>query len=210
MAQTVYYAAMSLDGFIADRDENLEWLTKFDGPGYAGDAVPAGPTEGSYQRFLADVGALVMGSKTYEFILGESWPYGDMPTWVLTTRKLPAIDGAGGLRFASGPVVEAHAEAAAAAGGKDVWLVGGGNVATQCLEAGLLDLVRVTIVPVLLGDGLPLFAGPVEPMGLLAVTPYGNGMVELTYEVPARAEAPEPAARPRSRPPRPAPPASGE
>lgn len=189
--RTIYYAAMSLDGYIADRDENLEWLTKFAGPGYAGAGVPADPMEGSYQRFLADVGALVMGSRTYEFILGESWPYGDMPTWVLTSRELPAIDGAGGLRFASGPLTAVHRDAVAAAAGKDVWLVGGGDLATQYLAAGLLDLVRVTIVPLVLGDGLPLFAGPVAPMGLLAVTPYGNGMVELTYEVT------EPAARSR-------------
>ena len=183
MARTVYYAAMSLDGYIADLDENLEWLTGFDGPGYARDDAPGGPMEGSYQRFLADVGALVMGSKTYEFILGQSWAYGDLPVWVLTSRDLPAVGEARGLRFASGSVTAIHDEAMEAAAGKDLWVVGGGNVASQYLEAGLLDVVRVTIVPVALGDGLPLFADPVAPMRLLAVTPYGNGMVELTYEV---------------------------
>ena len=183
MARTVYYAAMSLDGYIADLDENLEWLTGFDGPGYARDDAPGGPMEGSYQRFLADVGALVMGSKTYEFILGQSWAYGDLPVWVLTSRDLPAVGEASGLRFASGSVTAIHDEAMEAAAGKDLWVVGGGNVASQYLEAGLLDVVRVTIVPVALGDGLPLFADPVPPMRLLAVTPYGNGMVELTYEV---------------------------
>jgi dihydrofolate reductase len=183
MARTVYYAAMSLDGYIADLDENLEWLTGFDGPGYARDDAPGGPMEGSYQRFLADVGALVMGSKTYEFILGQSWAYGDLPVCVLTSRDLPAVGEARGLRFASGSVTAIHDEAMEAAAAKDLWVVGGGNVASQYLEAGLLDVVRVTIVPVALGDGLPLFADPVPPMRLLAVTPYGNGMVELTYEV---------------------------
>ena len=70
-----------------------------------------------------------------------------------------------------------------AAAGKDLWLVGGGNVATQYLEAGLLDVIQVTIVPVVLGDGLPLFAGPVPPMKLLDLTPTGTGWCELTYEV---------------------------
>jgi dihydrofolate reductase len=183
MARTVYYAAMSLDGYIADVEENLEWLTGFDGPGYARDEAPDGPMEGSYQRFFADVGALVMGSKTYEFILAQGWAYEDMPAWVLSSRDLPVVEGAAGLRFASGPVAAIHDEVTAAAGGKDVWVVGGGNVASQYLEAGLLDVVRETIVPLALGDGLPLFADPVPPMRLLAVTPYGNGMVELTYEV---------------------------
>jgi dihydrofolate reductase len=183
MARTVYYAAMSLDGYIADLDENLEWLTGFDGPGYARDDAPGGPMEGSYQRFFADVGALVMGSKTYGFIHGQSGAYGEMPVWVLTSRELPSVEEASGLRFASGSVTVIHAEVMDAAAGKDLWVVGGGNVASQYLEAGLLEVVQVTIVPVVLGDGLPLFAGPVPPLRLIDVTPYGNGMVELTYEV---------------------------
>jgi dihydrofolate reductase len=183
MARTVYYAAMTLDGYIADLDENLEWLTGFDGPGYAGDAEHRGPMESSYPAFMEGVGALVMGSKTYEFILDQSWAYGEMPVWVLTSRDLPTVDEASGLRFASGSVAAIHDETMEAAAGKDLWVVGGGNVASQYLEAGLLDVVQVTIVPVVLGDGLPLFAGPVPPLKLLDVTPYGNGMVELTYEV---------------------------
>lgn len=183
MARTVYYAAMSLDGYIADLAEDLEWLTGFEGAGYAGEAADRGPLEGSYERFYAGVGALVMGSKTYEFVLGHDWPYGDMPAWVLTSRELPAIEGAGSLQFASGPVAAVHEEAADAAADRDVWLVGGGNVATQYLDAGLLDVLQVTIVPVVLGAGLPLFAGPVPPLRLLDLAPFENGMAELTYEV---------------------------
>ncbi len=178
---------MSLDGYIADLDENLEWLTKFDGPGYAGEAEHEGPMESTYPQFMEGVGALVMGSKTYEFILDEDWMYGDLPVWVMTSRELPPIEGATGLRFASGSVADLHAEMIEAAAGKDLWMVGGGNLATQFHEAGLLDLLQVTIVPVVLGDGLPLFAGPVPPLKLLDVTPYGNGMTELTYEIGAAA-----------------------
>ena len=182
-ARTVYYAAMSLDGYIADLDENLEWLTRFDGPGFAGDAGAEGPMESSYEAFYDGVGALVMGSKTYEFIVPYDWQYGDKPTWVLTSRELPVIEGASGLRFGDRSVAEIHDEVMEAAGGKDLWVVGGGNVATQYVEAGLLDVVQVTIVPVVLGDGLPLFAGPVPPMKLIDLTPFGNGMAELTYEL---------------------------
>ena len=185
MARTIYYAAMSLDGFIADLDENLDWLTKFDGPGYAGEVESEGPMESSYKRFYDGVGALVMGSKTYDFIVPYDWQYGDKPTWVLTSRELPVIEGASGLRFTDGSVAELHDEMLEAAGGKDLWVVGGGNVATQYVEAGLLDVLQVTIVPVVLGDGLPLFAGPVPPLKLIEMTPYGNGMAELTYELAA-------------------------
>jgi len=184
-ARTVYYAAMSLDGFIAEPEEKLEWLTSFDGPGYAGasEGKGASPIEKSYPEFMEGVGALVMGSKTYEFILGETWMYEDLPVWVMTSRDLPAIDGATGLRFASGPVADLHAEMIGAAGGRDLWVVGGGDLASQYIDVGLLDLLRVTVVPTILGAGLPLFAGPVPPMKLLGTTPFDNGMVELSYEI---------------------------
>ena len=184
MARTVYYAAMSLDGFIADLDETLDWLTKFDGPGYAGEAEDEGPLPASYDAFMEGVGALVMGSKTYEFIVDMDWMYGDLPVWVLTSRQLPGVDGATGLRFSSGSVSDLHEEMLEAAGGKDLWVVGGGNVASQYIDAGLLDVLQVTVVPVVLGEGLPLFAGPVPPMKLLEITPFGNGMVEQIYEIP--------------------------
>ena len=184
-ARTVYYAAMSLDGFIAEPEEKLDWLIGFDGPGYAeaSEGEGASPIETSYPAFMEGVGALAMGSKTYEFILDQEWAYADLPVWVLTTRDLPRAEGASGLAFASGPVAELHEEMIAAAGGKDLWVVGGGVLASQYVAAGLLDLVRLTVVPTILGAGLPLFAEPVPPMKLLATTPFDNGMVELSYEI---------------------------
>ena len=180
--RTVYYAAMSLDGFIAEPEEKLEWLTGFDGPGYAGEGA-GDPLSDSAPKFMAGVGALVMGSKTYEFILGEDWAYGDLPVWVMTSRDLPVAEGAVGLRFAAGPVADLHDEMLGAAAGKDLWVVGGGGLASDYVAAGLLDVVRVTVVPTILGDGLPLFAEPVPPMRLLGTTPFNNGMVELRYEI---------------------------
>lgn len=181
MARTVYYAAMSLDGYIAEPEEKLDWLIGFDGPGYGGEV--ADDVADSYPAFMAGVGALVMGAKTYEFILDQEWTYGDMPTLVFTHRPLPLVEGAGGLTFAAAPVAARHEEMLEAAAGKDLWVVGGGDIASQFVAAGLLDLVRVTVVPLVLGGGLPLFAEPVPPMKLLGSRPFDNGMIELSYEI---------------------------
>lgn len=183
LGKTVYYAAMSLDGYIAEPEEKLGWLTGFEGAGGRGE--DSSPMKESYPEFMRGVGSMVMGPKTYEFILGESgWAYGDMPTWVYTRRRLERIEQAANLQFARGEVAELHAEILAAAAGKDLWVIGGGDLASQYVEAGLLDLVRVTVVPVVLGAGLPLFARPLmKPMRLLGTTPFANGMVELSYEL---------------------------
>ncbi len=149
MTRTIYYVAASLDGFIADPDGGLEWLFQFnDTPGV---------TE-HYERFLEGVGALAMGASTYEFFLGEAkgtWPYANRPTWVFTHRSLPSLPGAD-LRFTTADVREVHRELVEAAGGKNVWMMGGGKLAAQFAEHGLLDELRLTVVPVFLGKGIPL------------------------------------------------------
>lgn len=180
-ALTVYYAAMSLDGYIAEPEEKLEWLTRYEGRGYAG--AGASDVESSYPDFIADVGAVAMGSKTYEFILEEPWSFEELPTWVLTSRELPAVADAVDLRFTSGDVSDLHPELVESAGGGHLWVVGGGVLASQFLAAGLLDRVTITIVPTVLGAGLPLFAEPVPPLRLLGMRPFDNGMAELSYEV---------------------------
>ena len=150
--KTVYYAATTLDGYIADPADSLDWL-------FVQDLDQDGPM--NYTSFIAGVGALVMGSTTYEWIRArtvdgrEKWSYA-MPTVVLTHRDLPPIDGAD-LRFASGDIRGVHADLVAAAGGRDVWVVGGGDLAGQFADAGLLDEMVVSIAPVTLGEGRPLF-----------------------------------------------------
>jgi dihydrofolate reductase len=137
------------------------------------------------------VGALVSGSVTYEFILGQlekgsEWPYKGKPYWTLTSRELPVPDGDGvDVRIVDAAVPDLIDELIESAGEQDLWVVGGGNVASQFADAGLLDLVRVTIVPVVLGNGKPLFDRrlPVGPMHLTGVFPRRNGMVELNYEI---------------------------
>lgn len=184
MARNVYYAAASLDGFIAEPEEKLEWLTGFEGAGYAGGEDVGDALDGA-PAFFESIGALVMGSKTYEFMCAHGeWPYGERPSWVLTHRRLEPMAAAPDLRFAAGEIAELDAEIKATAAGRDVWVVGGGDLASQYIAAGLLDRVQLTVVPVVLGAGLPLFAQPIErPLRLLAVEPFASGMAGLTYEV---------------------------
>jgi len=184
MSRVVYYAAMSLDGFIAESDDTLEWLMKFPGvePGPAVTTVPGG-----YDEFYEEVGALVMGSATYEFVLNEAstWHYGGKPTWVLSSRDLPVFEGAEPLTITAAAVTDLYDEMVAAAGDRKLWVVGGGNVASQFADAGLLDEVWVTVVPVVLGTGKPLFDRrvPGPPMRATEVLPRPSGMIELRYEL---------------------------
>lgn len=180
--QTVYYAAVSLDGYIAEPEEKLTWLMSFEGQDFDGPGVK--PMKEDYPAFMEGVGSLSMGSKTYDFIVDEKWTYGDTPTWVYTSRDLPRIEGATTLEFVSGDVAELHGEMLAAAGGKDLWVIGGGDLASQYVAAGLLDTVLLTVVPVWLGAGLPLFAEPLpKPLRLLDAHPFDSGMARLAYEV---------------------------
>jgi dihydrofolate reductase len=154
MPRTTYYTATTLDGFIADPDDDLDWL-------FTQEQEEGGPFD--YEEFIADIGAIVMGATTYEWVrahlasTGEAWSY-PMPAWVMTHRDLPAVEGAD-VRFASGPVEPVHAAMTAAAGEKGLWVVGGGRLAADFATAGLLDEVVVSIAPVTLGAGRPLMAG---------------------------------------------------
>ncbi|GAA0980146.1 dihydrofolate reductase family protein [Nocardiopsis tropica] len=157
MTRTIYNTATSLDGFIATDDHSLEWLF----------AADPGEANNEHADFMKNVGALVSGAHTYEWILrhegDEAWPYA-IPSWVLTHRDLPRIEG--DLRFASADsdqeLRDLHAEMVGAAGGRDVWVVGGGGIAGRFAELGLLDEVVVSIAPVTLGSGAPLLAGRVD------------------------------------------------
>lgn len=145
---TVYYTASSLDGYIVDDDGSLDWLIHRD-------IDPDGPFH--YDAFAANVGALVMGSATYEWIVtnqpGE-WRY-SQPTWVMTHRPHIIADGHP-VRAFDGAVTELHPTLVSAAAGKDVWVVGGGEVAAQFVAAGLVDEMIVSYAPCTLGAGSPV------------------------------------------------------
>jgi dihydrofolate reductase len=188
MSRVQYYCAATLDGYIAEADDTIEWLTAYDGS-YEGNG--AKPIEGGYESFYEGVGALVSGSVTYEFILGHmreggDWPYEGKPCWILSSRDLHVPEGEGvDVRIVDAPVAELVDEMIASAGDGSLWVVGGGNVASQFADEGLLDEVAVTVVPVVLGKGKPLFDRrlPGGAMRLTGVFPRANGMVELRYEI---------------------------
>ncbi len=154
MTRTIYYTASSLDGFMAGPDNDLEWLVS-SGLETGADDSPFG-----YTAFESSVGALVMGARTYQWVLAhepqmtaETWF--SQPCWVVTHRVLQPIAGAP-MRFFAGDVADLHPQLIAAAGDLDVWVVGGGDLAGQFLDAGLLDEVVVSYAPVTLGAGAPL------------------------------------------------------
>ncbi len=181
-----YYAAQSLDGYIAEADHTLGWLLQHDERAApTGPEVAAVPVAGAYERFLDEVGALLVGARTYEWVLAEAggWDYA-LPTWVLSHRDLPVPQGAD-VRVVAVPAPQAARAALDAAGGRDVWVIGGGPVAQDLADAGLLHTLEVTVVPVVLGSGVPLLAGRLAgPLALTGVTAFTNGMVHLTYRVP--------------------------
>jgi dihydrofolate reductase len=161
MPLTQYYTATTLDGFIADPDDSLEWL-------FSRQQDRAGPL--NYDAFSAEVGVLAMGSTTYEWVVGHelsgkppeewTWPY-DIPSWVFTHRELAVVPGAD-IRFTSADVRSVHEQMTAAAAGRNVWIVGGGDLAGQFADAGLLDEVIVYVAPVTLGTGKPLLPRKLE------------------------------------------------
>jgi len=180
--KTQYYTSSSLDGFLATEDDSLDWL------------FPLGDiNDTSYPSFIEGVGAIAMGSSTYEWILrnattvsdqtGSAWPY-TQPTWVFTSRKLATIEGAN-VMFARGDVKSAHARMVEAAAGRNVWVMGGGDLAGQFHDAGLLDEMIVQIGSATLGQGKPLFPRRVLSPGLelVSVNQVGTGFAELTYRV---------------------------
>ncbi len=181
MAITQYCTATTLDGFLADADNSLDWLftveREDEGRGFA--------------TFLDGVGAMAMGATTYQWVLDhenllenpQRWQefYADRPSWVFAHRELAPIPGAD-LRFVTGDVAAVHADMVAAAGGRNVWLVGGGDLVGQFHDAGLLDQVLVSVAPVTLGSGAPLLPRRIEGLRLTGVARNGQ-MVDLTYDV---------------------------
>jgi dihydrofolate reductase len=184
MSRTIYYTATTLDGFLADPDDSLQWL--FDVP------AEAGSTSKRFSDFMDGVGGILMGSSTYLWILDheqvlenpDKWQewYGGKDTVVMTTRDLPAVPG---VRFASGDVRPVHASLLAS--GKDVWAAGGGDLVGQLTDHGLVDELWVSVAPGTLGAGKPLLPRVLtsKDLHLTNVEPDGQ-FVHLTYEVRRR------------------------
>lgn len=184
MTRVVFSTATTVDGFIADPSDSLDWLF----------AVPgAAEAQADFASFLDRVGVLVEGSTTYEWVVEhdrllehpEQWTqfYGDRPTFVFTGRERVAVPGAD-IRFRSGAVADVWPEILSAAAGKDVWIIGGGDLAGQFADAGFLNEIVLSVAPVALGAGRALLPRRMESdrLTLTGVRQVGQ-FAELTYAV---------------------------
>jgi dihydrofolate reductase len=182
MTRIRFDTATTIDGWIADDHNSLAWLF----------AVP-GSGDAEKEIATPDATAQVMGSTTYEWLLDESemlahpekWTefFGTTPVFVFTSRTLPVPPGAD-VRFVNSSVADALPAIREAAGDGDIWVLGGGDLAGQFLDAGALDELAVSIAPVTLGAGAPLFPRRLESDRLHLVEAYAVGQfVRAVYEV---------------------------
>jgi len=181
--------AASLDGFVARKDGRVDWLETSD---EFADGVTLDP--GFVEAFLKTIDCYVMGSRTYETALsfearGFGWVYGDKPTFVLTRRELPRTRPT--VEFYSGDLAQL-VNGRLRSRFRSIWFAGGGVVCGECLRLGLADEVRYSILPVLIGDGIPFFEALDKDIALhlAEVKAYKSGMVELRYEVRGHRGAP--------------------
>jgi dihydrofolate reductase len=178
---TIHMVA-SLDGFIARKDGRVDWLE-------TPDTFEGGETLSpeSIQEFLKSIDCYVMGSHTYETALGFEakgfgWAYGDTPVFVLTHRDLPKTRDS--VSFYAGDLARLVDDQLKPRF-RGIWVVGGGVVAGECLRLGLADDVRYSIVPIVIGDGIPFFDGLDRDVALhlVEVKAYASGMIALRHEV---------------------------
>jgi len=167
-----YYVATSVDGYIATTDGGVDWLTQFQNR----------TEDHGFSEFYSKVDGLVMGSRTYEFSLRQpEWPAPDKPSWVLTHRDLPVAHSRVTLTSAEpSQLISSLTER----GLKSLWLMGGGKAAASFQQCGLISHYFVAIMPIILGDGIPLFAtvGRQNILKLIASKTHPSGIVQLTYE----------------------------
>ena len=178
-SKVTLHVVSSLDGFIARKDNSVAWLEDGGSVYEAGVSISAEEVA----TFVKAIDCYVLGSRMYEHALELGWPYGDTPTVVVTGRKLAPARGS--VESYSGDLRTLVAKKLAPRY-RNIWLVGGAMLAQSFLELGLVDEIRLTIAPVLLGDGLRLF-GPLTQQGwdLKNVAAYRNGFVEVSYSARA-------------------------
>jgi dihydrofolate reductase len=175
----------SLDGFVARKDGSVDWMETSDE--FAGGEIM---DPGFVEAFLKTIDCYVMGSHTYETALsfeakGFGWSYGDKPTFVLTSRELPRTRNT--VEFCSGDLAQL-VNGRLRPSFRSIWFVGGGVVSGECLRLGLAEEVRYSILPILIGNGIPFFDRLDRDVALhlTEVKAYKSGMVALRYEVGRR------------------------
>lgn len=175
MSKVILYIAKSLDGFIARPDGNLDWLT----------STPK-PKKGDYgyTELLEGIGTIIMGRKTYDVVIGfgEEWAYTGFDTFVVTTDKNFEIKSPDTYLLTENLkdfVTELKNKAE-----KDIWLVGGGQLIRSFINDGLLDRMIISVIPKIIGDGIPLFPKNTAETNwkLINTEPFNTGLVNLTYD----------------------------
>lgn len=174
MRKVILYIAMSLDGFIADKNGGVGWL---------GGQDPNDQSMGSYEDFIKEIDTVIMGYRTYHQIVTqlspEQWAYQGMKTYVLTHHPLKSTDE---IEFTDQTVQELIANQKEQPG-KHLWICGGADVVNQCIENDLIDRYHITVIPTLLGDGIRLFHKQRMETKLKLVSSQScNGMMDLVYE----------------------------
>jgi len=171
----ILYIATSIDGFIADKNGGIEWLHD---PDYEDQSSDYG-----YDNLLGRIDTVIMGNETMNFVInaGVPYPYKDYKSYVITRnpegKSHPHAEYISDWQSTANDLRNAE--------GKDIWLVGGGQINTLFLEAGLIDEIILTMIPCVLGEGIPLFpaADGLKKFELLETKCFNNGMAQLHYKI---------------------------
>lgn len=174
MRKIILYIAMSLDGYIADKNGRVDWLCGQD---------PDDESEGSYPEFVQDIDTVVMGWETYYQVITElspdEWVYDDLTTYVITHREEASSEKIRFVHESPSELIKNLKET----GGKDIWICGGASIVQQLLRERMIDRIYISVIPIILGAGVRLFGELPEELALrLVETRSYNGIVELRYE----------------------------
>ena len=181
MGQIRIYTATSADGFIADREGGVDWLADFN------------PAIYGFDTFIGQVGAIVLGRRTYEYTMAfDDWPYADKQAFIVTSHELKNLPPHA--KAVRGGLAATLAMARAATDG-DIWIVGGAATMRSALELGAVDCIELFLVPTLVGDGISLVGALSAPVALAldSIETFADGVVKLTYHPRRQAAAPRPA-----------------
>jgi len=172
MSKIILYIATSLDGFIANEKGKVDWLEKYTGK----------DVENDYNKFVKGISSIIMGSKTYKQILGfDLWYYGKTPCYILSHKKMKTFENSN-VEFYSGNIKKLLSKVKRKSK-KNIWLLGGANVAQKFLKEGLVDEIQLAIIPETLGKGIPLFKKIKNKFKLIKVEKMKNGTILAKYKI---------------------------
>ena len=171
MGKTTIYISMTLDGYVAGKNDDLSWL------------MPYATVDYGYEEFYETIGAIILGKQTYDHIISNwDWPYANVPVFVLSNEPLKNKPSKGEVIAISGDIKDILVQAKEKTK-KNIWIGGGAHVAQDFLRQKLADELIVTIVPVLLGEGIRLFGeSELTNLQLAHVNEYEKGLIQLHYE----------------------------